>query len=291
MTVLSLFQRLFVASRPISWVNTAYPFALTYYLLTGSVDLTLVVGTFFFLVPYNLVMYGVNDVFDYASDLTNPRKGGVEGALLPPESHRAVLLACGLCSLPFLLYLWWVSPLVAGLFLALLMLDVVGYSMPPLRTKERAFLDSLTSSIHFVGPAVYAVFLTGTPWSASLIFIMVSFLAWGMAAHAFGAVQDIVPDRAAGLSSIATVLGACTTVRLAISFWALSGLLLLLAGWPISLLAVLVTPYIAMAAPFIHITDDTSMKTNRGWRHFLWINYTVGFLLTLFIIAIHLIAD
>jgi 4-hydroxybenzoate polyprenyltransferase len=76
---LNAVKKLFISSRPISWVNTAFPFALSYYLVTGKVDLNLVLGSFFFLVPYNLLMYGINDVFDYESDLRNPRKGGIEG--------------------------------------------------------------------------------------------------------------------------------------------------------------------------------------------------------------------
>ena len=80
-----------LSSRPISWINTAFPFAAAYLLSTREIDLTLIIGTLYFLVPYNLAMYGINDVFDYASDLANPRKGGIEGALLSPRIHRATL--------------------------------------------------------------------------------------------------------------------------------------------------------------------------------------------------------
>ena len=73
-------RTLVLASRPVSWINTAFPFAAAYLLTTREIDLVLVVGTIYFLVPYNLAMYGINDVFDYESDLANPRKGGVEGA-------------------------------------------------------------------------------------------------------------------------------------------------------------------------------------------------------------------
>ena len=73
-----MIRTLFWASRPVSWVNTAYPFAAAA-ILTGGLPAWLVVlGVVFFLVPYNLAMYGINDVFDYESDLRNPRKGGVE---------------------------------------------------------------------------------------------------------------------------------------------------------------------------------------------------------------------
>ncbi|MET0812743.1 MAG: prenyltransferase, partial [Microbacterium sp.] len=75
----SVVKQLFVSSRPVSWINTAYPFAAAYLLTAREIDLTLVIGTLFFLVPYNLAMYGINDVFDYESDLRNPRKGGTHG--------------------------------------------------------------------------------------------------------------------------------------------------------------------------------------------------------------------
>ncbi len=61
------------SSRPVSWVNTAYPFGAAYLLAGGGVDLAFVVGVVYFLVPYNLLMYGLNDVFDYESDVRNPR--------------------------------------------------------------------------------------------------------------------------------------------------------------------------------------------------------------------------
>ncbi len=34
------------------------------------------------------VMYGVNDIFDYESDIKNPRKGGLEGSLVAPDRRR-----------------------------------------------------------------------------------------------------------------------------------------------------------------------------------------------------------
>ncbi|TPW75137.1 prenyltransferase, partial [Schumannella sp. 10F1B-5-1] len=50
-------------------------------------------------------------------------------------------------------------------------------------------LDSLSSSIHFTGPAVYGLVLVGAPWTAATWLVLVAFLLWGMASHAFGAVQ------------------------------------------------------------------------------------------------------
>ena len=106
-------REVLAASRPFSWINTAYPFAAGYLMATGGrLDATFVVGTLFFLVPYNLLMYGINDVFDYASDLANPRKGGIEGALLAPRMHRPTLWAAAvtgstLVVMPFPLHAAW----------------------------------------------------------------------------------------------------------------------------------------------------------------------------------------
>ena len=165
----STLRALFVSSRPISWVNTAYPFAAAYLLGSGvGVEggggfslLAFLVGVVYFLVPYNLAMYGINDVFDYESDLRNPRKGGVEGALLDRSVHRATLWAVVVTNVPFLLVLVLLGGPWSWLVLAISVFAVISYSAPGLRFKEKPFLDSLTSSTHFVSPAVYGLALAG----------------------------------------------------------------------------------------------------------------------------------
>src|SRR5690606_29332619 len=86
-----LLRQAVIASRPVSWINTAFPFAAAILLTTREIDWLLVVGAIYFLVPYSVAMYGINDVFDYESDVNNPRKGGIEGALLAPALHRPML--------------------------------------------------------------------------------------------------------------------------------------------------------------------------------------------------------
>ena len=279
-----MIRALVISSRPLSWVNTAFPFAAAYLLSERQIDATLVVGTVFFLIPYNLLMYGVNDVFDYASDLRNPRKGGVEGALLPPEKHRAVLVISGLVCVPFLIYLFAVGSVASSAVLIVSVFAVLAYSVPGLRFKERPFLDSITSSTHFVSPAIFGLVLAGTTWTPALILVIAAFALWGIGSHAFGAVQDVVPDREGGIASIATVIGAKATVRLSIVAYLLAGALLLFTPWPGPLAAILVVPYVANELPWWSVSDTDSADANRGWRRFLGINYVVGFLVTLLLI-------
>lgn len=264
------------SSRPLSWINTAFPFALAYYVSTEQVDSTLIIGFVFFLIPYNLLMYGINDVFDYESDIRNPRKGGVEGALLPPELHLATLLASVLLPLPFLVVLVWSGSVAATGVLALALFFVVAYSAKGFRFKEIPFLDSLTSSAHFVMPAVYGLVLAGASVSSVTLTVLASFFLWGMASHAFGAVQDVVADREADVASIATVIGAKGTVRFAVVLYVLAGAVLVATPWPLPLIAPVAFLYIAAIAPWWSVSDDAAQGANKGWRWFLLLNFISG---------------
>lgn len=273
-----------VASRPVSWINTAYPFAAAMLLTTREVDWVLIVGTLYFLIPYNLAMYGINDVFDYASDVNNPRKGGMEGALLPPRLHRPMLWLAAITNVPFLIVLAFAGGPAVWLSLAVSVFAVIAYSAPGLRFKERPVLDSVTSSTHFVSPAVVGLTMAGTVMTPGLVILLGAFFLWGMAAHAFGAVQDIEPDRQAGIGSIATVFGARRTVRLAIALWSIAGLAMLITPWPWPLAALIAVPYIVNCARWWNVADEDADRTNRAWRRFIWLNYASGFLVTLILI-------
>ncbi|WP_223586069.1 prenyltransferase [Microbacterium sp. OVT16B] len=273
-----------LSSRPVSWINTAFPFGAAYLLTTRELDATAIVGFVYFLIPYNLAMYGINDVFDYASDLANPRKGGIEGALLPPRLHRWTLWAAVVTNLPFLVWLAVVGSPVSWIALGVSMFAVIAYSAPGLRFKERPFLDSATSSIHFVSPAVVGLTLAGADITLGTVLVLLAFFLWGAAAHAFGAVQDVGPDRSAGISSIATVIGARATVRMAVILWFVAGIAMLFTHWPAPLGAVLALPYIVNALPWWSVTDETSARTNTAWRRFIVMNYIAGFLATMILI-------
>lgn len=281
-------RQVLLSSRPLSWINTAFPFAAAYLVTTGRVDAFLFVGTIFFLIPYNLLMYGINDVFDYASDLRNPRKGGAEGALLDPALHRVVVVAGVVSAAPFLvamLILAGAAHPLAWLVLAVSLFAVVAYSVPGLRFKERPVLDSITSSIHFVSPAVFGLAVAGAQVTPGLVALLAAFFLWGTASHAFGAVQDVGPDREAGIASIATAFGAARTTRLAITLWALGGVLMLSVGWPGALAGLLALPYIAAAWPWRSVSDAESEAANAGWKKFLRLNFFSGFVVTLLLIA------
>jgi len=128
--------------------------------------------------------------------------------------------------------------------------------------------------------------LAGAQFTPPLVIALVAFFLWGMAAHAFGAVQDVVPDREAGIRSIATEIGARATVRFSLILWLLAGIAMLATGWPAALAAVIAVPYLVNAAPWWNVTDERSGDTNRAWKRFIWLNYLSGFLATLVLILV-----
>lgn len=285
-----MIKQLFISSRPLSWINTAFPFAAAYIMTTRQVDLTFLLGTLFFLIPYNLAMYGINDVFDYESDMRNPRKGGVEGAVLDRSLHKPTLWAVAITTIPFVIFFVAVGSIGSDLVLAVSLFAVVAYSMKGLRFKEIPVLDSITSSTHFVSPAVFGAVLAGAIFTPALWLILAAFFLWGMASHAFGAVQDIQADREGGLASIATVFGASNTSRFALACYALAGILVLSGAffaqptWPFWVASVTAIPYIVMVWPFRNLSDKDCEQANRGWKKFLGINFFAGFIVTILLI-------
>ena len=281
-------RTLFFTSRPVSWINTAFPFGAAYLLAGGGLTLDFWLGVLFFLIPYNLAMYGINDVFDYESDRLNPRKGGVQGALLHPDYHQPVFVAIGILLLPFLAYFSgrtiatgnWPAEAV----LAFSMFMVVAYSIKGLRFKEIPILDALTSSVHFSSPAWFALALLGSWPSRDGLLVLIAFFLWGMASQAFGAVQDILPDRHAGISSIATALGARGTVWFAVILYLAADVLVWLTRWPIWLGAALVLPYLVNTVRYAGLRDEDSAQAQSGWKLFIPLNYAVGFCVTMLMI-------
>jgi 4-hydroxybenzoate polyprenyltransferase len=266
-------------------VNTAFPFFAAYLFVSEQIDLTLIIGTLFFLIPYNFLMYGINDVFDYESDLRNPRKGGIEGALLDPKYHKLTTLSSIGLAFGFVVYLLVVGSDVADFWLLVSLFAVFAYSVPKLRFKERPFVDSFTSALHFVGPMVYGLVLAGSDIAdIKVIAVLVAFMAWGMASHAFGAVQDVRADREAGIKSVATQIGARNTVRFALGLYVVSALAIMTIGWHGIVASIAVVPYLVIVSPYWSITDGDCEMANRGWRKFIWLNFFAGALICLVVI-------
>lgn len=138
-------RTVFWSSRPFSWINTAYPAGIGIFLARQafvSQDLLLLL---FLLFPYNLILYGTNDVYDFETDKRNPRKQSIEGGLLPPNVQPYVLWLVILFIVGGGIVFSFVSTSYFLLLYFVMCITALMYSMPPLRLKRMPILDSLTS--------------------------------------------------------------------------------------------------------------------------------------------------
>jgi len=217
-------------SRPRFWLYLAGPVLVgaIYGASTPREWLTplIVALTAYFLVPANVFLYGVNDIFDADVDEQNPKK---EGREVRYDGSRLVVVAVvvsgglGLTFVPALAPAGIVA--LAG-FLAL----AVEYSAPPLRFKTTPFLDSASNGLYLL-PGVIAY--TAVAGTAPPPLAIVGGWLWTMGMHTFSAIPDIEPDRAAGIETTATVLGEMGTFGYCAGVWAMSAVAfgLVHPGW------------------------------------------------------------
>jgi len=236
----AVLARLSHISRPVLWVNTLGP-AVVGVWLTG--DLWRWEAAAFLLwatLPFNLLIYGTNDIFDQDTDARSARKGGLEGARIVASETRTIIVAIVVTNLPFLVYFLVAAPIAALLWMAAYIIVFVFYSAPPVRFKARPVLDSLSNAAYAL-PLVFVPLALGEQpvWAAAL-----GLMAWSVAKHAFDAVQDIDDDRAVGITTTAVWLGARGTLVWSAVWWALSTVGFALVNLPVAIVNALIAGWL-----------------------------------------------
>ena len=258
-------------SRPRFWLYLAGPVLVG--VAYGAPDVPALVSPLavalflYFLVPANVFLYGVNDVFDADVDRENPKKEGRETRY---ESDRFVLGAVTLSGL-LGLALVVVAPAPAAPWLLGFLVLGAAYSAPPVRFKTKPPLDSLSNGLYVLpGAAAYAALAGAQP----PLLALVGAWLWAMAMHTFSAVPDVEPDRRAGIRTTATVLGEPLTLAYCAVAWLLAAVAFGLLD-PRAGLLLLVYPALVLAISF----GDVAVERAYWWYPAL--NAAVGMVLTL----------
>lgn len=226
-------RRLLIVSRPALWVNTVGTL-VTGVWLSGrlyTLDPATLLLLAYLTLPFNLLIYGLNDLSDREEDARSSRKGGWQGARLTLAEGGPLLRATLLLNVPALLLLTLLLPPAATAVLLLSAALFAAYSLPPLRLKGRPFLDGL-SNVAYALPLILPALTLGSPapWGPLL-----ALMSYSVGKHAFDAVQDIPADRAAGTRTVATTLGVRGSAAYALAWFVLAAALL----WPASKLTAL----------------------------------------------------
>src|ERR687889_1996430 len=222
-------MRLFHISRPVLWINTLGP-AMVGMWLAGDLWRWEAVPILLWLtLPFNLLIYGVNDVFDQETDAQNPRKGTLEGARIDRSEVWSIALGVIASNVPFLAYFVLFVPPSAVAWMLLYALLFVGYSVPPARFKARPYLDSLSNAA-YAFPLVFVPLALGEGpvWPAA-----VGLMAWSAAKHTFDAAQDEDEDRRAGITTTAVRLGPGVVIWSG-ALWALATACFALVNVPVA---------------------------------------------------------
>ena len=220
---------LFWLSRPRFWLYQGGPVvvAVTYAADSpGELFSPLAVALFlYFMIPANVFLYGVNDIFDRDIDEHNPKKDeGREVSYRGDSAVVAVIIASGLLAAGFLPWL----PALGSLALVSWAALSVEYSAPPLRFKTTPFLDSLSNGLYILpGVVAYAAIEGVTPPASAVAGAWL----WTMGMHTFSAIPDIEPDREAGIETTATFLGESNTYYYCVMCWLTAAFVFTYTHW------------------------------------------------------------
>ncbi|RAJ26423.1 4-hydroxybenzoate polyprenyltransferase [Gelidibacter algens] len=202
-------REIFFLSRPRFWMYVLGTFLVgviasgNLFLYDASTTLLLIAFGIFFSLPANVFIYGVNDIYDYQTDIHNDKKTKYE-SVLKLEKHRSLWTIIVLLLLPFAPLLLSVN-VPTKLALVVFLFTGLFYSATPIRAKSKPPLDVLFSAIIYVSPALVGFFITGNThiqWLAVL-----GGLIWAFGMQTYSAVPDIEADKKAGVNTLAIMLG------------------------------------------------------------------------------------
>jgi len=258
-------------SRPRFWLYLAGPVVVGIAYgaeSTGGLFSLPAIATFcYFLLPANVYLYGINDVFDAEIDEENPKKERKEVRF---GGQPFVVAAVALTGMGLLVLVPLVN-LTAALYLGAYFLLATEYSAPPLRFKTTPFLDSLSNGLYVLpGAATYAA-IAGT--HPPLLALVGGWL-WTMAMHTFSAIPDIEPDRKAGIRTTATVLGPDRTYGYCGTLW-------LLAAVSFALLDVRLGAALAIYPVLVAGIFLSGVDVDRAYWWYPAVNALVGMAITL----------
>ena len=259
--------RLLYISRPVLWINTVGPAMIGMWLAGNLFAWGALPILLWLTLPFNLLIYGVNDVFDQETDAKNPRKGSLEGARIDSSEVRPLVLGVILTNALFLIYSLLFVPFSALAWMLLYALLFLGYSVPPARFKARPYLDSLSNAA-YAFPLIFVPLALGEEpvWSAAL-----GLMAWSAAKHTFDAVQDEDEDRRAGITTTAVRLGPGVVIWSG-ALWALATACFALVNVPVAF----VNAAIAGTMLYVLAQNPTPETGHRLYKYSIAFPYVAG---------------
>lgn len=249
---MNIFKYAFKVSRFRFWFYTGGPFVLGYVIgmknWLAFFRPEFFIYLFYFIIPANIFIYGVNDYWDMDTDIDNPKKSKKEVRMT--RERKKDLEKLIFFTTAFSLTLMIIQDNTLRLIFASFLLISYFYSAEPLRFKKRPIIDFL-SNILYIMPAIFGLSLSsGNQLHLSPVTIFgISFIFSGVfhvsSMHIFSAIPDIEFDKKAGINTTAVVLGKRNALIITLFFW------LLLSYWIITISGLFIPSFSAILFPAI----------------------------------------
>ena len=218
--------------------------------------------------PFNLLIYGINDIFDQETDNINSRKGGFGGAKIDPREVPWIAWGVVALNAPFLIFFPLNYSIEANLWIWAYSLTFLLYSAPPARFKGRPFLDSISNADYAFPLAIVPLALGEEPlWLA-----VFALMAWSLAKHTYDAIQDIEEDDFVGIKTTAVYLGAQKSLLWVGFWWLVSSVMFFFVNIP---LAIANAAYAAWLIWLIR-QDNSAENAKRVYKYSVAFPYVVG---------------
>lgn len=272
-----MFKYFLKLTRPRFWLYVLGPY------LIGSIaafngdftvmftNLQFVIGFIYFLIPANLLIYGVNDIADYDTDLINEKKSEYEVRI--DKNKQNLLIGLILISnLPIVFLFHEILEIVVLLVFWFL---AVFYSLNPIRAKAKPFWDSLFNFLYVI-PAVlaYINFSQEGIYNFNWLLFLAAGL-WCMGMHTFSAIPDITADKNVGLNTTAVKLNVKKSSMYVGAMFLISAIIGSLV-WNKILIALLI-PYLILV--YLSYKHNSEKYTFKIYKYFPLYNALVGFII------------
>ena len=222
----------------------------------------------YFLIPVNIMLYGINDFFDRDVDEENPKKDGKEASYRSSNLVNGLIGVSTASAVPVTLLMpERVYPLMV-VFLGL----SYQYSAPPLRFKTKKYLDSISNGLYAMPFLITFSYAAG---GLPPIPVIIGAWLWTMAMHTFSAIPDIEPDREAGIQTTATHLGRPGAYGYVTAVWIFSTFFMGLHDFRLGALF-LIYPLLSTSIFMLDLDDS------RAYWWFPFINAFTGMIITMY---------
>ena len=227
---MELLKHYISTSRPITWVihiNMVLIGAIV--AGEGSINdfVALVPLLILFSLPYSAVIFGVNDYYDYESDVANLRKGGFFGEKHNLDHKKRLLLYTWISSLVGAILLIPYFSLELLVIYLLMTANFYFYSSPPFRFKSFPIIDFVSGGFFYAVPICVMGFIAGggelAAFTDSLVSGISVVLIVSTVSHIMAALLDRDADKLQGLKTTPIKVGYRNSIYICLSMIALGG--------------------------------------------------------------------